>query len=1611
VIRSQFLFLANRFKTLFISCLACAAIFTVGNNQVSADEITHDAMLPAGAENWVKTAMQETTRPATEVGMPSTTSHAPSPVTRLEELTPMVTPKALPSGDLAQAGISHASAGETSKLEALESTLTLPGGIPAAAIADSNSVESGKVKTALVPPAGTVPILNESFEGTFPGAWIVFDNDDTANGEVFWSDTDYRSQVGSWSAGSASGGANASPPGSDYSNNMQSWMVWGPFSLSDAVGGSLEFKYWLDSEKDFDHFYWMASINGTSFSGYRVSGNSSGWQSGSLDFTNVGSLGNITGQPSVYIAFLFYSNGTNTAEGAYVDEVHVTKTTSDGGGDLDLQIIDAPAGTFAPGDPITIGNQTQNIGDATSDPYRITFYASTDTTISPSDYAIGYIDRTALAAGGIHSYNTNGNLPGGLPDGNYYIGAILTVTDANAGNNSNYDPTPITILTSGDPEIRIVPTSLNFSSALPAASQLAIDASLVDPLVNGNTSTASAPEKLFINVGPPETVGLPRQAVAAQAVTVNQRALRSPVISIELFGETVTALQKDVDIQQGQLIWVGHVEGQVMDTVIVTARGNTFSALIQHGGRTFELGIGRSGRNRLFELDLSLLPPDDPFVPPDGGGSVDGASDFEQPVAVNVVQDLLAVYTQSACDAVGSCDQMVANIVTAVADMNAAYQASGIDITMNLVGTTWTDYSGSDFNVTLDDLTGTNDGNMDEVHGVRDQLGADIVALVFGGDGAYCGLGWLNSNESHAFNVTAAECVVGNRSFAHEIGHNQGASHDRVTAGAGSSTDYNFGFRRCNDGSVDDRGSPYFRTIMAYNCNGSSRKGIYSNPEINYQGVPQGIDPLDEPTGGAHNARRLNERATTVADFRASANTESFTIFNDGSGELLVTAIDLESPAAWISYSPAEPFTVPAGGTRLVSVAVDFDSAPEGVSNNRLLVYSNDADENPYPNAVLINIDKAGTTCYALTLGHNGQGGDATAVPEQSDGCPAGMYLAGENVSLTAYPAAGWFVGSWTGTDFDVSTSLTNSLTMPGTDWSVMVNYVETVGVPEIRVEPNSLSFSSATAEAAQKTTGVVVEKADFSRLLGKIKTTGSLKIILGLDVPSRAEGLLNATQRASQRARINRAQDDFLARIGSVPGQARKFHSIPYIALEISADQLDRISRMNDVVHVQEDVPVRPILASSNAVIGSPAAWAQGYDGTGFAVAVLDTGVDKTHPFFSTGGNKVVSEACYSTTYGPFSSTSVCPGEVGSSTAPGSGAPCDTVLDSGCGHGTHVAGIAAGNDGVGPNYGVARGADIVAIQVFSQFDDVDICSPYSPPCFLSYTSDQISGLERVLELSATIEIASANMSLGGDYYTDQATCDSDNAAQKAAIDNLRSVGIATAAASGNDYYKNAMGGPGCISSAISVGSTTDADAISSFSNVAPFLDLLAPGSSITSSYPGGGTVTWDGTSMATPHVAGAWAVLKQKDPDAGVDTILAALRDTGTSVDDQRGGGSVTDMRRINVDAALGQISGGVVQTLTIFNDGSVDLLVTEINLESPAAWIKWSPVTPFTVSPGGSQMVDVEVDLDSAPEGLSSNRLLIYSDDADESPYPGAVIISVDRSKGEVIFSDSFE
>ena len=322
-----------------------------------------------------------------------------------------------------------------------------------------------------------------------------------------------------------------------------------------------------------------------------------------------------------------------------------------------------------------------------------------------------------------------------------------------------------------------------------------------------------------------------------------------------------------------------------------------------------------------------------------------------------------------------------------------------------------------------------------------------------------------------------------------------------------------------------------------------------------------------------------------------------------------------------------------------------------------------------------------------------------------------------------------------------------------------------------------------------------------------------------------------------------------------------RRYRTVDALAADLDRDGVEALRSTPGVLGVEPDRASR-IAASTNLTqIGAAAAQDAGATGRGATVAILDTGVDASHPMLA---GRVVGEAC-------FSRSGNCPNGQTTMFGTGSAAPC-TYSTNACGHGTHVAGIAAGNDGV--RSGVASEATILAVQVFSR----------SGNSAISWTSDQMAGLDWVYAQRSTFTIAAANLSLGFSLYTDRATCDADGIGigYRTVTDRLRSAGIATVAATGNDGSTTGISFPACMTGVYGVGSVGDTDAVSSFSNRNDLMSYWAPGEGILSSVPGGYAYE-TGSSMATPHVAGAFAVLDAAYPTATLDATAARLSATGT--------------------------------------------------------------------------------------------------------------------------------
>jgi subtilisin family serine protease len=485
-----------------------------------------------------------------------------------------------------------------------------------------------------------------------------------------------------------------------------------------------------------------------------------------------------------------------------------------------------------------------------------------------------------------------------------------------------------------------------------------------------------------------------------------------------------------------------------------------------------------------------------------------------------------------------------------------------------------------------------------------------------------------------------------------------------------------------------------------------------------------------------------------------------------------------------------------------------------------------------------------------------------------------------------------------------------------------------------------------------------------FDDLISKASIRGAVPVIVGLRFDLTPEGYLNNASRENQRTEIKRKGASILQQLETFsPRNVIQFKTIPYLGMTVDVDTLEFLKASPDIVSIREDEYNELSLAESVPQVNAPRAWDLGFSGQGQVIAVLDTGVDRNHPFLS---GKVLAEACFSRNDTQLRVASLCPDGATQSFALGSARPCEVATkDDACSHGTHVAGIAAGRDPAGRVYGVARDAGLVAVQVS---EVVNCGEPLL--CVKPSDTNYMRGLEYVLDLKHSgLNVAAANLSLGSSSFSD--TCDGQFRDLAELFSNLQSAGVAVVVAAGNGGLKDAVQKPACLSSAVSVGSVGDgspgpqeaapdntpvpADAVVDTSNSVRFLSLLAPGRWIESSVPGGGYQRMSGTSMAAPHVAGAWAILKSRVPDASVPEVLDALRYTGLQVSDPKSG-IVTP--RIDIGGALQALTscGYTLSSLAHFAAATGGPASFGVTVPAGCGWEATSNVNWVTTNSGGN-------------------------------------------------------
>ncbi len=426
-----------------------------------------------------------------------------------------------------------------------------------------------------------------------------------------------------------------------------------------------------------------------------------------------------------------------------------------------------------------------------------------------------------------------------------------------------------------------------------------------------------------------------------------------------------------------------------------------------------------------------------------------------------------------------------------------------------------------------------------------------------------------------------------------------------------------------------------------------------------------------------------------------------------------------------------------------------------------------------------------------------------------------------------------------------------------------------------------------AAVDAANPVTVYTQDQAAFAsgggadELVAHAAAQGTIRVIVGLKLVMLREDVLTPFGIAAQVRRLQAVQDSVIQRVHGAPDDsAVRFTFSPYMSLFLSAAEVRRLLADPDVVSIQEDVPSPPQLEYNITVPHADTVIAKGFSGAGYAIAILDTGVDKAHPMLK---GRVVSELCSSTNNAAAGASSLCPGGVSFSVKAGSGVNCPVAID-GCEHGTHVASIAAGAAVTGGGLaltGVAPHANIIAVQVFSKLTKG--CGSQPVPCVLSYATDQVVALHRVYEIARTLKVIAVNMSLGSGKYA--AACDSQTSAEATEIKNLRALGVATTIAAGNNGYDGFIASPACISTAIAVGNSNANEVARFTSNNSTLVKLMAPGTAIIGATPGSHFATLSGTSQAAPYVAGAIAAMKSAQPAKTMASILTGLQCGGKMI------------------------------------------------------------------------------------------------------------------------------
>ena len=357
-------------------------------------------------------------------------------------------------------------------------------------------------------------------------------------------------------------------------------------------------------------------------------------------------------------------------------------------------------------------------------------------------------------------------------------------------------------------------------------------------------------------------------------------------------------------------------------------------------------------------------------------------------------------------------------------------------------------------------------------------------------------------------------------------------------------------------------------------------------------------------------------------------------------------------------------------------------------------------------------------------------------------------------------------------------------------------------------------------------------------------------------------------------------------------------------LSAEVTLAGLEALRRRPDVLAVSLDGVVHPAGQVGTAQIGADRLGLMGVTGFGRSVAIVDSGLDLSHP--DLGGNNGVNTKVVA----------------GWNFADGSAELADCS-----GHGTEVAGVVAGPQGVAPDAG------LVVLKIFGGVSG----------CRDAKFSDVLAAVDWSVTHREQFHIEAINLSLADDRSF-AAYCDADDPAAAAVFDAARKAGIAVVAAAGNAGKTDGLAWPACFSGVAAVGMVysassgptswgavcrdklTGPDLVPCASNSGSGLSLMAPGVAWSTTTSGGGRIsTFSGTSAAAPAAAAAILLVRQGRALADPATAVDLLRSTGVPVGDDKSGRFAPRMDLAAASAAAAPVTGPC--SATVIPDGSGQL------------------------------------------------------------------------------------